>query len=72
MGKEKLSPAPSLTDVLSTYFEYITKTWHPEHSAIENVACSYVSKLQREDATDKQIFDTLEGMNPMMGNHPAL
>ena len=68
MAKQKLVPAPALADVLSTYFRYVVQAWYPEDSAIEKAARSYVLNLQREDATDEQIFDALEEMNPMMGN----
>lgn len=66
--KQKLVPVPSLADVLATYIKYVVREYYPGDTILERLIQTYILHLQQLDATDDQIYDALEEMNPMLGN----
>ena len=71
MAPPKRIPVPDLSDVLNVYFKYVVCEWYPGDDTVEKRVRNFVVNLQREDATDDQIYDALAEMNEMMGDPMA-
>lgn len=71
MARAKKVPVPDLADVLNVYFKYVVREFYPGDDAVEKRIRGFVVNLQREDATDEQIYDALAEMNEMMGDPMA-
>jgi len=67
----KRVPVPDLADVLNVYFKYVVREFYPGDDSVEKRIRAYVLNLQREDATDDQIYAALAKMNEIMGDPMA-